>query len=62
LQHQAVLQDVAIPGSTSYPGVGASGGSLLPLSRGPTQVGTTAGVAFRAAVMADGEMDLGVTL
>jgi len=38
------VQDVAVPDSSSYAEVGASGGSLLPLSRGLKQVGTTPGV------------------
>jgi hypothetical protein len=57
-----VLKDVAVPDSSSYAGVGSSGGSLLPLSRGPTQVKTTPKLSFRAVVGADGEVDLGVAL
>ena len=37
-------------------------GSLLLPSRGSTQVGTIPYVAFRAAISADGEVNLGVAL
>ncbi|HSK85878.1 MAG TPA: hypothetical protein VK902_21105 [Rubrobacter sp.] len=37
-------------------------GSLLPPSSGPTQVGTTLDLMFRAAIRTDGEVDLGVAL
>jgi hypothetical protein len=33
---------------------------LLPLSGGPTQAGTTPRVAFRAAITADDELEMGV--
>ena len=38
------------------------GGSLLPPSSCPTHVGTTASIAFRAVIGADGEVDLRVAL
>jgi hypothetical protein len=43
---------------------GAGGGDcdLLPPPRGPTQVGTTPGLAFRAAIKLGGEVDLSVAL
>jgi hypothetical protein len=37
-------------------------GSLLPPSPGPTQVGTTPSVAFRAAIGASGKVELDVVL
>jgi hypothetical protein len=36
----------------------AEAGSLLPPSGGPTQVGTTPSVAFRATIGADGEAEI----
>jgi hypothetical protein len=61
LQYQAVLRDVAVPNSSNYAGVGASGESLLPLSRGPTQVGTTPGLAFRV-LLSEEHVELEVAL
>jgi hypothetical protein len=41
---------------------GASGGELLPPSGGPTQVGTTPGVGFRAVVGPESSVDIAVVL
>jgi hypothetical protein len=37
-------------------------GSLLPPSSGPTQVGTTSSIAFRAMVELDGELQTDILL
>jgi hypothetical protein len=65
-RHDPTLQHYRLPSITKW---GSSRTpqparlrSLLPPSGGPTQAGTTTGVAFRAVIEPSGEVEMGVAL